>query len=622
MSDLKPVQILLVDDQPGKLLAYESILSPLGETLIKAQTASEALALLVKTDVALILMDVCLPDIDGFELASIIRQHPRHERTAIIFVSGVRMNESDLIRGYETGAVDYVPVPVVPEILLSKVKIFVELYRKTHLLQELNEQLEQRVFERTRDLEMSGRALHQSEERLRLASEAARFASYEYDGSNGIIYLTANAAQVLGLENSRSITLSEFLEHVHPEERTVAERSLRLETSPETETEVEFRFTGNRGSTFWVLNRARAFGNAGEQDQRVLGTFLDIDHHKRAEEHQRHLMAELDHRVKNVLANVLAMARLSSANATSVPQFVAELTERLRAMAAAHDLLRRGNWTAAPMHELVRTALAPFMSGRHPNIITEGTPVLLPARPAQSLALLLHELATNAVKHGALSASGGQVTVIWSASEGEDSFKFAWSERGGPKVSKSDRRGFGLSVLETARSDLGGDASWEFRQEGFVFQLRGAIVEPAFEAQAFDPPVHEPRAQSPTANDASLSILIVEDEPLVAMQIQMDLEDDGHKVIGPATTFQKGMELAQRGGFDFAVLDVNLGAADSSPIAECLVAQNIPFVLATGFNDLDSLPSILRDAHRINKPYEVRDLRSILGQCQKAPAGN
>src|SRR5690606_19081839 len=111
MIDLKPVNILLVDDQTGKLLTYESILSPLGESLIKVQTASEALAILVKTDVALILMDVCLPDIDGFELASIIRKHPRHERTAVIFISGVRMDESDLIRGYETGAVDYVPVP-------------------------------------------------------------------------------------------------------------------------------------------------------------------------------------------------------------------------------------------------------------------------------------------------------------------------------------------------------------------------------------------------------------------------------------------------------------------------------------------------------------------------------
>ncbi len=622
MIDLKPVKILLVDDQPGKLLSYESILSPLGEALIKAHTASEALAVLLKTDVALILMDVCLPDMDGFELASIIRRHPRHERTAIIFISGVRMDDGDLIRGYETGAVDYVSVPVIPEILLSKVKIFVELYRKTHLLQELNEQLEQRVAERTRDLEMSGRALRQSEERLRLASEAARFASYEYDSNTGTIHLTTNAARVLGLDDSRSITLSEFLENVHPQERTVAERSLKLEMSPDTETEVEFRFTRKDGSTFWVLNRARAFANSGDQDQRVLGTFLDIDHHKNAEEHQRHLMAELDHRVKNVLANVLAMARLSSTNATSVPKFVDELTERLRAMATAHDLLRRGNWTAAPMHELVRTALAPFTSGRHPNIITEGTPVLLPARLAQSLALLLHELATNAVKHGALSISGGQVTVTWSAAEGDDGFMFVWSERGGPRVSKPNRRGFGLSVLETARSDLGGDASWEFRQEGFVFQLHGALVGSAPEAQTFEHPVHERGSHPPIADDASLSILIVEDEPLIAMQIQMDLEDDGHKVLGPATTFQKGMELAQRGGFDFAVLDVNLGAADSGPIAECLMAQNIPFVLATGFNDLDSLPSSLRDAHRINKPYEVRDLRSILGQCQKAHAGN
>src|SRR5690606_7434989 len=123
----------------------------------------------------------CLPDIDGFELASIVRQHPRHEKTAIIFVSGVRLSQEDLVRGYKIGAVDYVAVPVEPEILKAKVRVFVDLHQKTKLLGKVNEELEARVIERTRELETTNEKLARSEERLRLAAEAARFASYEFD---------------------------------------------------------------------------------------------------------------------------------------------------------------------------------------------------------------------------------------------------------------------------------------------------------------------------------------------------------------------------------------------------------------------------------------------------------
>ena len=117
MSAHDPVNILLVDDQPAKLLSYEVTLAELGENLIKANSAREALELILKNEVAVILVDVCMPELDGFELASMLREHPRYEKTAIIFISAVHLSDFDRVRGYETGAVDYVPVPVVPEIL-------------------------------------------------------------------------------------------------------------------------------------------------------------------------------------------------------------------------------------------------------------------------------------------------------------------------------------------------------------------------------------------------------------------------------------------------------------------------------------------------------------------------
>jgi len=147
-----PVTILMVDDQPGKLIAYEAILHELGERLIQATTGREALEQLLKNDVAVVLMDVSMPEIDGFELADMMRQHPRFQQVPIIFVSAVHMSEIDRIRGYESGAVDYISVPVVPEVLRAKVSVFAELHRKTRELQELNRDLENRVAQRSEEL--------------------------------------------------------------------------------------------------------------------------------------------------------------------------------------------------------------------------------------------------------------------------------------------------------------------------------------------------------------------------------------------------------------------------------------------------------------------------------------
>ena len=146
------VNILLVDDQQAKLLSHEVVLAEMGENLLKASSAREAFECLLKNEVALILIDVCMPDLDGFELASMIREHPRFQNTAIIFVSAIMMAHLDQLRGYRLGGVDYVPVPVVPELLRAKVRVFVELYRKTRQLEQFNAVLERRVEERTAEL--------------------------------------------------------------------------------------------------------------------------------------------------------------------------------------------------------------------------------------------------------------------------------------------------------------------------------------------------------------------------------------------------------------------------------------------------------------------------------------
>jgi signal transduction histidine kinase/ActR/RegA family two-component response regulator len=172
MINEEPVNILLVDDQPGKLLSYEVILDGLGERLFKAGSAREALEHLLKQDIAIILIDVCMPELDGYELAALIRDHPRFQTTAIIFVSAIALSDLDRLKGYEYGAVDYVPVPVVPELLRAKVRVFADLYRKTRQLELLNSELERRVEERTAELAQTNSELEQRvEERTREHAE-------------------------------------------------------------------------------------------------------------------------------------------------------------------------------------------------------------------------------------------------------------------------------------------------------------------------------------------------------------------------------------------------------------------------------------------------------------------
>src|SRR6185437_14842933 len=162
MSEHEKVNILMVDDQPAKLLSYEVILNELGENLVKASSGKEALELLLKHDFAVVLMDVSMPEIDGFEMVDIIRQHPRFQKTAIIFISAVYLTDLDRLKGYQRGAVDYISVPVVPELLRAKVSVFAELHRKTHQLEVLNSEL--------RRLSSSLIAT-QDEERRRIARE-------------------------------------------------------------------------------------------------------------------------------------------------------------------------------------------------------------------------------------------------------------------------------------------------------------------------------------------------------------------------------------------------------------------------------------------------------------------
>ena len=223
------VNILMVDDQPAKLLSYEVILAELGENLIKATTATEALNTLLKTDIAVVLMDVSMPDLDGFELADVIRQHPRFQKTAIIFISGVHLTDSDKIQGYRSGAVDYISVPVVPEVLRAKIGVFVDLHRKTRQLERLNNNLERLVTERTEELRQREEQYRTRAELLDLATEAI----VVRDMNGAVQFWNAGAEELYGWSREEMLAqdMHSMLHTVFPVPHEEIEAALREQKS-------------------------------------------------------------------------------------------------------------------------------------------------------------------------------------------------------------------------------------------------------------------------------------------------------------------------------------------------------------------------------------------------------
>jgi CheY-like chemotaxis protein len=262
--------------------------------------------------------------------------------------------------------------------------------------------------------------------------------------------------------------------------------------------------------------------------------------------------------------------------------------------------------------------LEPF-SVDEANISIEGDRLLLPARTAQSLSLVLHELATNAVKHGALSVAAGRLSISWRADQdaGDDPrVAFTWKETGGPPVSKPKRRGFGLTVLKSAASETGGTAELSFEPDGIRFAFEKSLVptvDRPFQLRQDAKPARRSEGAS-----ASRCVLVVEDELLIGLQLAQDLEDEGYHVVGPAITIEQGIELVREGGIDCALIDLRLGETLSSPIANLLREKEIPFALTTGFDEQHPIDRVFEGAPRLKKPYDAIAVRDLIRSLSRA----
>jgi len=309
------VNILMVDDQAGKLLSYEAILSDLGENLIKATSAKEALEKLLKLDVAVVLMDVSMPEIDGFELAEIIRQHPRFQKTAIIFVSAVHLTDLDRLKGYQHGAVDYLSVPIVPEVLRAKVRVFAELHRKKIQLESLNNELEERVKDRTLQLEQKAVALQQLNRDLAQKNQELDaivhtapdiIFSRQSDGTRD--YISGRFYDYTGAASGSAVGFG-WLEYIHAadKERSLAEWLKCVQSGQAYES--EYRIRGADGEYRWFRARAVPLRDLDGNILKWYGTCSDIHDSKLLEQSIRDNAIELERMVD---VRTTELRRLSS----------------------------------------------------------------------------------------------------------------------------------------------------------------------------------------------------------------------------------------------------------------------------------------------------------------------
>ena len=271
--------------------------------------------MLLREDIPIVIMDVSMPDVDGFELATMIRQHPRCQKTAILFVSAVHLSDVDRVKGYETGAIDYLPVPIVPEVLRAKIRALADLHRKTRQLARWNSELEKRVESRTQELGTSAEQLRLSEERFRSLAERMPHLVWEAGPNADVTYLSPRWYEYTGAKVGEHLG-DAWSKAVHPDDLEGVRQAWRKATESRSALEYETRIRRADGEYRWFQITGEA-ATAGGRVERWVGTCTDIEERRRAEESLREadrrkdeFLAMLAHELRNPLAPIRNAARL------------------------------------------------------------------------------------------------------------------------------------------------------------------------------------------------------------------------------------------------------------------------------------------------------------------------
>ena len=361
----------------------------------------------------------------------------------------------------------------------------------------------------------------------------------------------------------------------------------------------------------------KLFGEAARAA--LVGVILEhsellADERAKAEVRQRMLNQELNHRVKNILAVIKSLVTNPTARGETLENYVEALRGRIQALSVAHDQVIRGEGGGG-LFELLDAELSPYRS-QSTTIELQGPNVWMDARSFSIMALVLHELSTNAAKYGALSRPGGRLTVSWSV-DAVGACNIEWAESGGPPVKAPSRRGFGSVLIDRSIPfDLGGESSIQYNPAGVTAQfripqrhisVRGDKTAPALASGV--------SAAEPMTDYAGKRVLIVEDQMLIALELEQILEDAGLNVVATLTSPRESLAFLSANELpDVAILDVNLGDDTSEQIAEFLTGRQVPFMFATGYGDGGGLAEIFAHIPVVRKPYSASAILAELGK--------
>jgi PAS domain S-box-containing protein len=455
-----------------------------------------------------------------------------------------------------------------------------------------------------------------------LALTAAAVGEYEWDVGLDEWVVSPRMAALTGLVAGVAPARSglALYDHVHPDDVDTVREALIGDLERDGRFDIRFRFVRpDDGRLVWLNSAAVALKGSLGEFVKVVGVVRDISAEKEEAAQREGLVAELDHRVKNVLASVQSLAAQSARRTVSLEAFLKTFFGRLEAMAAAHTLLTATRWRGAEIGHVAAAELGGLAQGQ---ARWEGPDIVLSPRATHALTLALHELGANAVKYGALSSETGRIEVTWKAAP-SGGFELVWTERNGPIVTPPTRRGFGSTLLERVTGrELGGAARLDFRPEGLRAVLSAGVsalaAKPDAELSDAGPDAADADEALTGASHGGLTeadirgvrVLIVEDAVLLALELEAGLIECGASVVATAADIGEAKRMLDL-DFDAAVLDANLNGASVTPVAEALARRGVPFIFATGYGEANAAPAGF-GVPVVRKPYNVRQIAAAL----------
>ena len=442
--------VLVVDDsESGRYLKVRALRSA-GFDVTEVATAAAALEHVEKHTTHVAVLDVKLPDMHGFELCRIIKG--RFPSIGVLQTSATFTSAEDRVAGLEFGADAYLVEPMEETELIAIVRALLRV-------------------------RLAEAAQHSTELRFAQFAQASPDVLWIYDvDTQRFEYVSPSIKELIDhppkeVEADPEIWLSK----VHEADRQAVEKML-CETRDDAQEPVEYRIV-REGTQIWVRDKAFLLPAETNHGPRVAGLARDVTEAKRAEQQRELLIGELNHRVKNTLALVQALAAHTRHAAVSPTDFEQAFTSRLHALGHAHDLLTQTHWKGTSLHQVIETALAPFSvyGSSQARVEVKGPQVWLNSNTAVTMTLAFHELATNAAKYGALSTNKGRVNIFWEAQPAGEpqEILLQWREVGGPVVEAPSRKGFGTMLIEKVLAyEAEGEAKLEFLPTGVAFVFR------------------------------------------------------------------------------------------------------------------------------------------------------